>query len=116
LRDRAGQFTASVDTVLADAGIRVVRIPPRCPRVNCFADRFVGTIRAERTDRLLIVSQRHLPEVLTMYVRHDNGGRPHRACDLRPPEPTHPVAELTHQRIKRLSILGGLICKYERVA
>jgi integrase-like protein len=111
VRDRAGQFTASFDTVLADAGIRVVRIPPRCPRENCFAERFVGTIRAELTDRLLIVSQRHLRAALTTYVRHYNGRRPHRACDLRPSEPTHPVADLTHQRIKRLSILGGLICE-----
>ena len=76
VRDRAGQFTASFDTVLADAGIRVVRIPPRCSRANCFAERFVGTIRAELTDRLLIVSQRHLRAVLTTYVRHYNGRRP----------------------------------------
>jgi hypothetical protein len=111
VRDRAGQFIASVDTVLADAGIRVVRTPPRSPRANCFAERFVGTIRAELTDRLLIVSQRHLRAVLTTYVRHDNGRRPHRACDLRPPEPTHPVADLTHQRrtgrMKPLLSVGG---------
>jgi putative transposase len=35
VRDRAGQFTASFDAVLADAGIDVVKIPPRCPRANC---------------------------------------------------------------------------------
>ena len=116
IRDRAGQFAASFDAVLADAGIQVVRIPPRCPRANCFAERFVRTLWAELTDRLLIVSQRHLRAVPTNYVRHYNGRRPPRACDLRPPEPTHPVADLTHQRIKRRPILGGLICEYERVA
>jgi putative transposase len=41
VRDRAGQFTASFDAVLTDVGIQVVRIPPRCPRANCFAERFV---------------------------------------------------------------------------
>jgi transposase InsO family protein len=46
VRDRAGQFTASFDAVLADVGIQVVRIPPRCPRANCLAERFVGTLRA----------------------------------------------------------------------
>ena len=116
VRDRAGQFTASCDAVLADVGIRVVRIPPRCPRVNCFAERFVRTLRAELTDRKLIFSQRHLRVVLTEYVRHYNGRRPHRSCALRPPQPAHPVADLSYERIKRRPILGGLINQYERAA
>jgi hypothetical protein len=59
VHDRAGQFTASFDTVLADVGIRVVRIPPRCPRANCFAERFVRTVTDELIDRILIVNRRH---------------------------------------------------------
>jgi putative transposase len=90
VRDRAGQFTASFDAVLADVDIQVVRIPPRCPRANCFAERFVRTLRTELTDRMLIVNQRHLRAVLAEYVRHYNGRRPHRARDLRPPHPTTP--------------------------
>src|SRR5437588_5993028 len=116
VRDRAGQFTASFDTVLADVGIRVVRIPPRCPRANCFAERFVRTVRAELTDRILIFNQRHLCAVLAEYVRHYNGRRPHRARELRPPRPTHPVADLSYERIKCRPILGGLINEYERAA
>jgi putative transposase len=116
VRDRAGQFTASFDAVLEDAGIRVVRIPPRCPRANCFAERFVRTLRAELTDRMLIFNQRHVRVVLANYIRHYNGRRPHRARDHRPPQPTHPMADLSQKRITRRPILGGLINEYERAA
>jgi hypothetical protein len=116
VRDRASQLTASFDAVLADVGIQVVRIPPRCPRANCLAERFIRTLRAELTDRMLIVNQRHLHAVLTEYVRHYNGRRPHRARDLRPPRPIHPAADLSHQRITRRPILGSLINEYERAA
>jgi transposase InsO family protein len=57
VRDRAGQFTASFDAVLADTDITVVKIPPRCPQANCFAERFVLTVRTELTDRMLIFGQ-----------------------------------------------------------
>jgi putative transposase len=116
VRDRAGQFTASFDAVLADVGIHVVWIPPRCPRATCFAERFVRTLGAELTDRMLIFSQRHLRVVLMEYVRHYNGRRPHRALDLRPPRPTHPVMDHSHERITRRPVLGGLINEYERAA
>jgi putative transposase len=116
VRDRAGQFTASFDAVLEDIGIRVVRIPPRCPRANCFAERFVRTLRAELTDRMLIFNQRHARVVLATYIRHYNGRRPHRARDHHPPQPTHPVADLSQKRITRRPILGGLINEYERAA
>ncbi len=65
VRDRAGQFTASFDAVLAGAGIDAVKIPPRCPRANCYAERFVRTARTELTDRILIFGERHLRTVLT---------------------------------------------------
>ncbi|SDZ49055.1 Integrase core domain-containing protein [Saccharopolyspora shandongensis] len=116
VRDRAGQFTASFEAVLADVDIRVVKTPARCPQANCFAERFVRTVRAELTDRLLIFGERHLRAVLTDYVQHYNGRRPHRARELRPPRPSHPVADLGHERIKRRPVLGGLINEYERIA
>jgi putative transposase len=54
--------------------------------------------------------------VLAEYIRHYNGRRPHRARNLRPPQPTHPVADLSHERIKHRPVLGGLINEYERAA
>jgi putative transposase len=65
VRDRAGQFTTSFDTVLASDGINTVKIPPRCPEANCIAERFVRTARTELTDRILIFGERHLRTVVT---------------------------------------------------
>jgi putative transposase len=115
VRDRAGQFTTAFDAVLADAGINTVKIPPQCPRANCFAERFVLTARTELTDRILILGERH-PTVLAQYGAHYNGRRPHRALRLHPPRPDHPGPELDQQRIRRRPVLGGLINEYERVA
>jgi len=89
VRDRAGQFTTSFDAVLAGAGFDTVKIPPRCPRANCFAERFVLTARTELTDRILIFSERHLRTVLAQYREHYNRRRPHRALGLVPPLPDH---------------------------
>ncbi|SQE00237.1 Integrase catalytic region [Parafrankia sp. Ea1.12] len=98
VRDRAGQFTASFDAVLADAGITTVKIPPRAPRANAYAERFVLTVRTEVTDRMLIVGERHLRTVLVEYAAHYNGRRPHRGRDLQPPWPDRPVADLSQER------------------
>ncbi len=115
VRDRAGQFTGAFDAVLAAAGIKTVKIPPRSPRANAYAERFVLTARTEVTDRMLIFGERHLT-VLAEYETHYNGRRPHRGRQLRPPRPDHPAADLSKERIKRRPVLGGLINEYERVA
>jgi transposase InsO family protein len=116
VRDRAGQFTTSFDAVLAGAGIETVKIPPRCPRANCYAERFVRTARTELTDRILILGEHHLRIVLARYAAHYNRQRPHRALQLRPPRHDPPALSLNCQRIRRRPVLGGLISEYERAA
>ena len=117
VRDRAGQFTGAFDAVLSGAGIEVVKIPPRSPRANACAERWVRTVRAEVTDRMLVAGPRHLRAVLDEYVAHYNQHRPHRAMDLRPPDSGDtPVADLATARIRRHKVLGGLIHEYEQAA
>ena len=116
IRDGAGQFTAAFDAVLADAGITVCKIPPRCPRVNVYAERFVLTARSEVTDGMLILGERHLRRTLDEYAHHYNGHRPHRALRLQPPRSARPIVDLTQERIRRRPVLGGLITEYERAA
>ena len=112
IRDRASQFTASFDAVLASAGIQVVKIPPRCPRANAHAQRPVETVRREATDRLLILNEHHLRAVLQRYAHHYNHRRPHQALQLAPPQPDHPIAEPRCTPIHRRPVLGGLINEY----
>jgi transposase InsO family protein len=93
-----------------------VKIPPRSPRANAYAERFVLTARTEVTDRMLIFGERHLRVVLAEYEAHYNGRWPHRSRELRPPRPDHPVADLSLERIQRRPVLSGLIYEYERAA
>src|SRR5947209_215107 len=115
VRDRAGQFTTSFDAVLASAGIEVLKIPPRSPRANAFAERFVLTARTEVTDRMLIFSKRHLRTVLAEYEAPTTDDDPIAAASFAHPGPITPVADLSQQRIRRRPVLGGLINEYERV-
>ncbi|MFE2185470.1 integrase core domain-containing protein [Streptomyces sp. NPDC059455] len=88
--DRAGQFTDAFDAVLAGAGLTVVKIPPRSPRANAYAERFVLTVRSEVTDRMLILGRRHLRTALNEYARHYNGEDATADADSnRPTPPSH---------------------------
>ena len=115
VRDRPGQFTASFDAVPADAGLEVVRIPPRCRRANCYAERLVLTVRTgSPTDADL---RRATPaHVLARYSVHYSRQRPHRSLKLRPPRPNATVPERIRCRIRRRPIPGGLIDEYEAAA
>jgi putative transposase len=92
----------------------------RAPRANAYAERFVGTIRRECLDRMLIVGRRHLQTVLAAYVMHYNAHRPHRSLCQRPSEPrARPVdspAGSPVGEVRRRRILGGLINEYEQAA
>jgi putative transposase len=120
IRDRAGQFTDGFDAVLSAAGIEVVKIPPRSPRANAFSERWVRTVRAEVTDRMLIAGPRHLRVVLDEYAAHYNRHRPHRGRNLRPPDCDDITMAATSDpaaaRVRRRRVLGGLINEYERAA
>jgi len=100
----------------------VIKAPVRAPEARAHAERWVGSVRRECLDRLLILG-RHHQRVVATYTLHYNEHRPHRALAQRPPlrklpprdEPS--TAELIHlDRVRRRDLLGGLIHDYQRAA
>ena len=117
LRDRDAKFTAAFDAVVAAEAIQVLMTPVRAPRANAYAERWVGTVRRELLDRMLIVGCRQLRSVLAEYADHDNGHRPHRALGQAPPlGPGEPPAVRPAGGVVRRDRLGGLIHEYAQVA
>ena len=121
IHDRDTKFSRTFDSIFRSEGIEIVRTPIQAPNANAYAERWVGSVRRECLDRLLIFGRRQLEHVLRVYVRHFNQQRPHRALDLRAPErgsgtDPSPTATLYPLRIRRRDLLGGLLHEYEAAA
>ncbi|MDQ3765516.1 MAG: transposase [Actinomycetota bacterium] len=98
-------------------GIRILRTPVLAPRANAITERWIGTVRRELLDRMLILNRRHLDAVLAEYVTHFNQHRPHRALNQAAPiQPLPPPAPPSQIRLRRRDRLGGLIHEYAQVA
>jgi transposase InsO family protein len=120
IRDRDTKFTSSFDEVFKAGGVRIIRTPVRAPRANAFAERFVGTVRRECLDRILILGRRHLERLLAEYITHYNGHRPHRSLDQQAPltlgTKTPTTGTPDPARLRRTGKFGGLIHEYELAA
>jgi transposase InsO family protein len=117
LHDRDSKFCFDFDTVFRSEGIRIIRTPVRAPNANAHAERWVGTLRRECLDHMLILNRRHLDHVLRLYLDHYNRHRPHRSLSLQPPdERSAAPARASTLRIDRGQLLGGLINEYQAAA
>ena len=121
IHDRDKKFSRAFDAIFGSEGVTIIRAPIRAPNANAYAERWVGSVRRECLDRLLIFSRRQLKYVLRAYLRHYNERRPHRALDLRAPDlMTAPVARgdpiASAAAVRRRDLLGGLLHEYEAPA
>jgi putative transposase len=117
VRDRDAKFTASFDAVFADAGIEILRSPPQAAGANAYAERWIGSVRREGLDRLLIFHEQQLVRVLTEYQTHYNSHRPHRALHQRPPIAySARCPARTDGVVRRTKVLGGLFSEYRYAA
>ena len=116
IRDRDSKFIAPFDAVFAGADIGIIRTPVRAPRANAIVERWIGTLRRECLDHLLITGPRHLAVVLQEYLEHYNTHRPHRSLDQRPPASRTPPPRGATVRPLRRDRLGGLLHEYVQAA
>jgi transposase InsO family protein len=120
IHDRDAKFSRAFDAIFHAEGMRVIRTPLKAPNANAHIERWVGSVRRECLDRLLILSRRQLDRVVRVYVRHYNERRPHRALDLQTPDPLPmPSARgdpAVSAALRRRDLLGGLIHEYEAAA
>ncbi|WP_037275750.1 integrase core domain-containing protein [Kibdelosporangium aridum] len=120
IRDRYAKFGAAFDTVFASISIQIAVTAPRSPRMNAFAERWIGSARRECTDRILITGERHLHHVLDAYVAHHNTRRSHQGNEMRLHAPHDKPNTIPFpariDTIRRRQRLGGLLNEYRPAA
>jgi transposase InsO family protein len=123
IHDRDARFPRAFDALLATENIKVIRRFVQAPNANAHLERWVGSVRRECLDRLLIVGRRHLYHVLATYTSHYNEHRPHRSLGQRPPlskpppRDEHALGDVVDlDRVRRSDVLGGLIHEYQLAA
>jgi transposase InsO family protein len=105
--------------VWRSTGTEVIRTPVQAQKANAYAKRWVGTMRQECLDQLLIVGRQQLARVLRVYVEHYNQHRPHRSLGHIPPVPSMVAEPRSRQimgRLRRHDLLGGLLHEYKLAA
>src|SRR5438874_9700236 len=118
IHDRDAKFPRAFDALLESEKVKVIRTPVQAPNANARMERWVGSVRRECLDRLLIPGHRQLEQILRVHVEHYNRQRPHRALDLKPPKTNPPTRAATTPtprplRVDRRDPLGGLTHEHD---
>jgi transposase InsO family protein len=116
IRDRDNKFGADFDRVAKGAGIRVLKTAIKAPLMNSTCERFIGSVRRECLDHVIILSEAHLKAMLVEWVAHFNRGRPHQGLEQRVPVPSDASSGASAGKVIALPVLGGLHHEYRRVA
>ena len=118
IRDNDRKFGSNFARVASTSGIKILRTPYRTPQANAVCERFLGSVRRECVDHLLIFHEKQLSRLLQAYVVFFNQARPHQGTRQRIPDPPPLSAPPSNQSSKVLAIpvLGGLHHDYRRAA
>lgn len=116
IRDRDGKFGTDFDRVARGAGTRVIKCPVRAPLVNATCERFLGSLRRECLDHIIILGTGHLHSTLQEYVDYFNGLRPHQGLKQRIPGGSAISESVRPGTVTAIPVLGGLHHDYRRAA
>ncbi len=114
IRDRDDKFGATFDRVAEEVGVRVIKTAIRAPNMNPVAERFVGSIRREALNHVLLLGVKDLDRIAGEYARYFNEARPHQGIGQRIPD--GPAGGERYREIVAVPVLGGLHHDYQRVA
>ena len=115
IHDRDTKFTQSFDTVFKSEKLKIIRTPYRAPNANAFAERWVRTVREECLDKLIIINQQHLRQVMLEYISYYNTARPHQGIEQEIPARRN-VSVFDSGPVVCHDVLGGIIHDYQRAA
>ena len=115
LHDRDPLFTDAFRETLAATGVETVRLPPRSPNLNAYAERFVRTIKESCLGRLILVSERSLRQAIREFVEHYHHERNHQGLGNQLLFPVTATAR-KDRPIACRPRLGGLLTYYHRPA
>lgn len=116
--DNDGKFGAQFERVAEGSGINLIHTPVEAPKANAICERFVGSVRRELLDHILILSERHLQRKIKEYVQYFNRARPHQGIHQQIPYPLGGICVPEHERgdLVSLPVLGGLHHDYRWTA
>ena len=117
IRDNDDEFGRQFDHVAEGPGIEIVKTPVKAPRANAVGQRFLGSVRRECLDHMLIMSEKHLRRLVSAHVAYFDDARPHQGIEQRLPRRTESVATASEiGKVIALPVLGGLHHDYRRAA
>lgn len=113
--DRDTKYSAAFRKVVGESGTAVIRLPPRSPNLNAFAERFVRSIKEECLNRVIFVGQDSLRHAVAEYVAHYHGERNHQGLGNRLLVPIKRIGSPSGS-VRRRERLGGMLNYYDRRA
>jgi transposase InsO family protein len=117
IRDRDSKYGQAFTRVAMGTSIEILKTPYRAPKANAICERFLGSVRRECLDHIMVLGEQHLYRVIREYVGYFNRARPHQGIEQKVPEASPGVpAKQGKGKIIAFPVLNGLHHDYQLAA